>query len=307
MKNLRWVYLVALSLVWGSSFILMKRGLAAFSSSQVAALRISTAYIFLLPFVIYYYRIDLRKFWKGLLGMGVFGNLIPAFLFTYAETGISSSLTGMLNALTPLFTIILGWLFFGNSFNRNQFLGVVLGFCGAWILMSQGLKGGANETWPYALCVVAATLCYALSVNMIKHYLGDIDSVRATVWAFMFTGPISVIYLFNTDFFDRLNFQASSLPSLGYISILGIVGSAISVIYFNRLIKISGPVFASTTTYLIPIVAIFWGLLERETIHWTAYCGTLIILAAILIINRQGKNSPRKRGAKKSLEEEATK
>jgi drug/metabolite transporter (DMT)-like permease len=290
MKNLKWILLIVLSLIWGSSFILMKRGLEAFSSAQVAALRIGFAYIFLLPFLIKYYSINLKKYWKGILGMGVFGNLIPAFLFTKAETGISSSLTGMLNALTPLFTIIIGWIAFRQKSNLFQVIGILIGFGGALLLIYTGKTGSENNNMKYALMVVMATFCYAISVNMIRRHLSDVNSTRATVWAFMFTGPVSLIYLFSTNFFEVLNHHPQALSSMGYIAILGIAGSALAVIAFNELIKISNPVFASTTTYLIPITAVYWGVREGERVTWVHILAIGIILGAIWLVNFKPKH-----------------
>jgi len=289
MRNLKWPILIVLSLTWGSSFILMKRGLEAFSSEQVAALRIGMAYLFLLPFLLKYYRIDIKKYWKGLLGMGIFGNLIPAFLFTKAETGISSSLAGMLNALTPLFTVALGWVAFSNKTNLFQLVGIVTGFAGA-LLLTYGDGGDPKKSdINYAWLVVIATICYAVSVNVIRKYLNDLNSTRATVWAFMFTGPIALAYLLSTDFMEVINTHPQAMSSLGYTAILGIVGTALSVIAFNELIKMSGPVFASTTTYLIPIVAVFWGLYDGEIITTIQMMSIFVILAAIWLINFKKK------------------
>ena len=290
MKNLKWILLIVLSLIWGSSFILMKRGLEAFSSAQVAALRIGFAYIFLLPFLIKYYSINLKKYWKGILGMGVFGNLIPAFLFTKAETGISSSLTGMLNALTPLFTIVIGWIAFRQKSNLFQVIGILIGFGGALLLIYTGKTGSENNNMKYALMVVMATFCYAISVNMIRRHLSDVNSTRATVWAFMFTGPVSLIYLFSTDFFEVINTHPQAFSSMGYIAILGVAGSALAVIAFNELIKISNPVFASTTTYLIPVTAVYWGVREGERVTWVHILAIGIILGAIWLVNFKRKN-----------------
>jgi len=284
-KNLKWIILIVLSLIWGSSFILMKRGLEAFSSEQVAALRMGFAYIFLLPFLFKYYNINLKKYWKGIIGMGVFGNLIPAFLFTKAETGISSSLAGMLNALTPLFTIMVGWIAFRHKSNIFQVLGILIGLGGAMLLLYYGKTDAESSNMKFALMVVAATFCYAISVNMIRKFLHDMSSTRATVWAFMFTGPVSLIYLFSTDFFEVLNTHPQAVSSIGYIAILGIVGSALSVIAFNELIKMSNPLFASTTTYLIPVVAVFWGVMDGESVTWVQVLAIGIILAAIGLIN----------------------
>lgn len=277
--------LITLSLVWGSSFVLMKRGLEAFQSDQVAALRIGFAYLFLVPFLIKYYKVNLKKYWKGILGMGIFGNLIPAFLFTKAETGISSSLTGMLNALTPLFTVVVGWIAFNQRSNLFQLIGVLVGLVGAVLLLYSGLASENAGRLKFAMLVVAATFCYAISVNMIRKHLLDMSSTRATVWAFMFTGPVSLIYLFSTDFFNVLNSHPLAVSSLGYVAILGVVGSALSVIAFNELIKLSSAVFASTTTYLIPIVAVYWGMKEGETISWLQIAAIGVILAAIWLIS----------------------
>lgn len=234
---------------------MMKRGLKAFSSDEVAALRIGIAFVFLSPLLLRHYKIDFKKYWKGLVLMGVFGNLIPAFLFTKAETEISSSLTGMLNALTPLFTILLGAWLFKMKPNGLQIAGIVVGLIAAVALMYFDLNNAPSKNALYGLLVVLATFFYAISVNSIRYYLNDLNSVKATLWAFCFTGPVSLIYLFGfSDFTFHLKTSEHALSSLGYISILAIVGTALSVILYNVLIKISGVIFASTCTYLIPVV-----------------------------------------------------
>ncbi|MCD6019913.1 MAG: putative permease [Bacteroidetes bacterium] len=290
-KALSWIILIALSLVWGSSFILMKQGLRAFSSDEVAGLRIVIASAFMLPFLIKHYnKLSVRKNLKGLLLMGVFGNLIPAFLFTKAETQISSSLTGMLNALTPLFTIIIGVLVYKNAVARNKWLGVFIGFMGAVALILFNESNEQSKNVLYCLLVAAATLCYAISVNGIKVYLQEVNSLTATVWSFTLIGPVAAIYLFGfTDVIDHAQHHPEALSSLGYISILAIVGSALSVVIYNTLIKMSGTVFAASCTYLIPIVAIGWGLLDGELVNFYQILSVLIIIAGIWMINAPKK------------------
>lgn len=286
-KKLAWALLIILSLVWGSSFILMKRGLDAFSSDEVAALRISIAFLFLAPFLLKYYKIDFKKYLPGLLLMGVFGNLLPAFLFTKAETQISSSLTGMLNALTPLFTVLVGLFWLKVKPKAMQIVGIIVGFIGAVCLMLFDSSSDNSTNIIYSLLVVAATFFYAISVSGIKKYLSDINSITATVWAFCITGPISLIYLFGfSDFTSHLATSPLALTSLGYISILAIVGSALSVIAYNVLIKNSGTVFASSCTYLIPVVAIGWGVYDGETVNFYQLFSIAVIILSVYLINR---------------------
>lgn len=290
-KAISWIILITLSLVWGSSFILMKQGLRAFSSDEVAGLRIVIASAFMLPFLIKHYnRLSVKKNLRGLLLMGVFGNLIPAFLFTKAETQISSSLTGMLNALTPLFTIIIGVLVYKNAVTKNKWLGVVVGFIGAVVLVLANDSSEQTKNILYCLLVAAATLCYAISVNGIKVYLSQVNSLTATVWSFTLIGPMAAIYLFGfTDVIEHATHHSEALSSLWYISILAIVGSALSVVIYNNLIKMSGTVFAASCTYLIPIVAIGWGLLDGEMINFIQIMAVIVIIGGIWMINAPKK------------------
>lgn len=286
-KAISWIILIALSLVWGSSFILMKQGLRAFSSDEVAGLRITIASAFMLPFLVSHYKLDVKKNLKGLLLMGVFGNLIPAFLFTKAETQISSSLTGMLNALTPMFTIVIGMISFNHKISKNQIIGVLVGLIGAIALVTLGDdKNDQTKNVMYSLLVAAATLCYAISVNGIKAYLGHINSLTATVWSFTLIGPVAAIYLFGfTDVIEHATQHPEGMRSLGFVSILAIVGSALSVVVYNTLIKLSGTVFAASCTYLIPIVAIGWGLFDGEIINLAQILAVIVVIAGIWMIN----------------------
>lgn len=288
-QPLSWFYLILLSLIWGSSFILMKEGLVAFTSDEVAALRITIAFIALSPFLIRHYKnINFKKDWPGLLIMGAFGNLIPAFLFTAAETQISSSLTGMLNALTPLFTILLGVLIFKTKVQKFQIIGVAIGLIGAVCLLGFGNDSGETKNINYSLLVVAATFCYAVSVNGIKKYLSHVNSVAASIGAFTLIGPISLVYLFSaTDFQTHLIQNPQGLASFGFVALLAIFGTAISVIIFNSLIKLSGIVFASSCTYLIPVVAIGWGLLDGESVSITQLFSMGIIILGLWLINKK--------------------
>jgi drug/metabolite transporter (DMT)-like permease len=292
-KVLNWVILLALALVWGSSFILMKRGLDVFSSSQVAAIRIFFAFLFLSPLLFRHIKKDLLVHWKAFLGMGLCGNLIPAFLFTKAETGISSSLAGMLNSLTPLFTVITGVLFFGSKTRWQNIVGVLIGLVGAIGLMASKSNAvpGQLSAPLYSLYVVAATVLYALSVNIIGKYLKGVSPITAAVWALFFIGPMAGIYLFSTDFISVMQVHPGAWKSLGYVSLLGIFGTALSVIIFNLLIRNSNPVFASSVTYLIPVVALMWGVFDGESVEFMHFVWIAVILGGVYLVNSKIKPS----------------
>lgn len=284
-----WFILIVLSVVWGSSFILMKRGMEVFSAGEVGGLRIAIAFVFLLP--LYFQKdrkIDLKKNWKGLVIMGVLGNLLPAFLFTAAEIQISSSLAGMLNALTPLFTILVAVLWFKDKFKTIQVVGIAIGLAGAGLLLFFNKGGDASKNILYSLLVVAATICYAISVNGIKHYLQGMNPVTATLGAFSITGPLALGYLLiGTDFINDLKTNDLALEAFGYTSILAIVGTALSVIIYNILIKNAGALFASTCTYLIPVVAVIWGLIDGEAVNLLQIGGVTVIILSVYLINRR--------------------
>lgn len=284
---LHWIIFIALALTWGSSFILMKLGMVAFSASQVAALRISVAWIFLLPFAIGKLKREHLKLLPWFFGTGFFGNLLPAFLFTAAETKVSSALAGMLNSLTPLFTLLIGLFVFKLRVNRWQVLGVITGMGGAIGLLA--LKTGEvnAQPWQGGALVVIATLSYGISVNIIRAKLGAINPVATTIWAMCCIGPIAAAYLLTTDFTHVLQTHPEAWPSFGYTALLGIFGTALSVIVFNMLIRDAGALFASSVTYLIPVVAMLWGLVLHETVLWWHALFIGVILAGIKQISRK--------------------
>jgi drug/metabolite transporter (DMT)-like permease len=287
-KFVNWFILILLALIWGSSFILMKRGMEVYSSDEVAALRIFIAFLFLSPLIIGHVKKTFLKHWKAFLGMGLLGNFIPAFLFTKAELGISSSLAGMLNSLTPLFTLLLGVLLFKTKTRWVNALGITIGFIGALGLLLVGKSENMSNNLLFGFYVLLATVCYALSVNIIKKYLGEVNSITCTVWAMMFIGPMAGVYLFSsTNFVFHFLNNPASMQSLGYISILAIFGTAISVIIFNVLIKNTNALFASSVTYLIPIVAMAWGIFDNEEIMPMHFVWIMLILIGVYLVNKK--------------------
>lgn len=286
-KFINWTIFISLALIWGSSFILMKRGMEVYTSEQVAAMRIFIAFLFLSPLLFKHVKVEFLKHWKGFLAMGVIGNLIPAFLFTKAETGISSSLTGALNSLTPSFALLIGVLLFKVKTGWVNSLGITVGFIGAIGLLMVGKEDTMDNNLLFVFYVILATICYALSVNIIKKHLNEVNPVTCTVWAMLFIGPCAGVYLFTTDFTYRLTTHPLALQSLGFISILAIFGTAISVIIFNILIRNTNAIFASAVTYLIPIVAMGWGLFDNESVLPLHFAWIALILFGVYLVNKK--------------------
>ncbi|MEM9991946.1 MAG: DMT family transporter [Bacteroidota bacterium] len=282
-----WLLLVSLALVWGSSFILMKKGLEVFGSNQVAALRISIATLSLLPFVVWSFKKVQRKDYGILFLVALFGSGMPPFLFTHAQTEISSALAGLLNTLTPLFTFLLGVVIWKLMFSWRKLGGILLGLVGAvgLMLFSQPPEGGGNN-W-YGLFVVLATASYALNANLIKQYCQDIPPIAISTIGFVFTGPIAMTYLLSTDFLTILQSDAGAWWALFLIALLAVFGTAIANIFYFRLTQLTDALFASTVTYLIPIIAILWGIWDGEAIDWTYFVGMLLILGGVYLASRR--------------------
>lgn len=285
---LNWIIFIALALTWGSSFILMKRGMDAFSSSQVAAMRISMAFLFLLPLAIKHYTKELWSNWRAAAAMGIFGNLLPAFLFTKAETMISSALTGMLNSLTPVFTLITGLMIFRVRVTKMQVLGIIVGLAATIGLLQVGNGGdvSSNAALGGGL-VLLATIGYGFSVNIIKSKLSHLNAISITLLALSIVGPVALIYLFSTDFVHVLKTHAQAMESLGYVAILAIFGTALSVIVYNILIREAGTLFAASVTYAIPIVAMIWGVFDGEHVTWMHALFILGILSGVWMVNKK--------------------
>lgn len=276
--------LLLLAFVWGSSFILMKIGLKSFSSFQVAAIRILFASSVLMPIAIKNIRHLKKKDLGSLLVAGFIGSFIPAFLFTTAQTRIDSALAGMLNSLTPVFALIIGLLFFKANTGWKQILGLTLGLIGAVGLMMQGEGFSIRGINTYALFIVLATLMYGTNVNVIKSGLTHLSGARITSFSFMFLWPVSLIYLFTTDFSSVGN-NSDWMMHLVAIAALGIIGTAVAMLLMNTLIRYASAVFATSVTYIIPIFAIMWGIVdgERITILHIACMG--VIMAGVYLIN----------------------
>ena len=287
---IQWTLLLFLAFVWGSSFILMKKGLVSFSWGQVASLRIVISSIFLSPILFRNFKKIKRNQWLPICIAGFLGSGIPAYLFPLAQTQISSSLTGMLNSLVPLFTVVIGLLFFQLGFRWMKFAGVLLGLLGAiGLIFSSGNLSMGEGNLAYAGLVVLATIMYATNINFIKTFLLEVGAINITSFGFLFTGPLAATHLLSTDFFDILRTDELAGLNLFYIVLLAIFGTAIAVILFNMLIKKVSAVFSSSVTYIIPVFAIFWGLLDGESIEFLQFICIGVILTGIYIVNKDNQ------------------
>lgn len=288
-KAVQWAVLLFLALIWGSSFILMKRGLESFTYEQVGAFRIFISFLLFLPIIYHKRKFLQKKYLKSLAIVAIAGTAIPAFLFTKAQTEITSSLAGMINALTPFFTLIIGLLVYHAKSAWYNKLGVATGLIGALGLVyvpDNSVFSGNN--W-YAIFAIVATMCYGWSVNENKFKIPDLNGVTVASLGFIFIGPPAGIFLLFSDFS-----QAAASENLwfnfGCIFTLSTFGSFLALMIFNTLIKHTSALFASSVTYIIPIFAILWGILDGEKISVIQTISISIILLGVYMVNKKEKN-----------------
>lgn len=284
--------LVFLALTWGSSFILMKRGLRddqnlpVLSPSQVAAIRLGLAGILLLPVSLRIIPRLKKSDWKFLSVVGLVGSGMPAVLFTTAQQYLDSSIAGILNALTPLFTLVVGIAVFHRVVMPRQTLGVLIGLGGAVSLIS--LRGfGDSANWAYSMLIVAATLCYGISVNTIAAKLKHIRPLEITAISLLIAGVPWLIYLSFTDIVSIVQIHPHGLKSLGYVGVLSVFGTCIANMLYFWLTQQTGPLYASSVTYLMPLVATFWGLADGETLNILHFLCAGIILTGVWLVNHK--------------------
>ena len=283
----KWSYLGMLSLIWGSSFILMKRALMGLTPIQLGALRVIIAGTFLL--IIGYSSIKkIQNYqWKWILLSALLGTFFPSFLYAYAIRGIDSSVASILNSITPFNALWIGAAFFSFSFQKSQLLGILIGFVGTIILILQGVNMNPDQNYWYALLPIVSSFGYAFNVNIIKNYLQDLDALTITTGNFILIIIPAFMVLVFTNFFTSFELTSKTIPALGYILVLAIVGTGFAKILFNKLIQISSPVFSTSVTYLIPIVAVMWGIIDGEKLSVIQLFGGVVILLGVYLINKK--------------------
>ncbi len=285
---LPWVMFTALVLVWGSSFILMKHALIAFTAVQIGAARIVFAALLTLSFA----WPQLKEFRKedipAFLIVALLGNSIPYLLFPIAVEHVPSGVVGITNSMTPLFTLLVGLIAFGRALRWVRALGVAVGFIGALILINPfDDHSSVGQSWPYLLLAVLAAACYGVSINTIGDRLKHLSPRAITLFAMLGASVPSVGILAATNFPAQFTGSPEMWSSLAAIAFLGLVGTSLSMVVFNRLIAMTTPLFAASTTYVIPIVALAWGLVFGEELLFNHYIGMVTILVGVWMVNRK--------------------
>ncbi|MDT0556442.1 DMT family transporter [Patiriisocius hiemis] len=288
----KWVFLFILSVVWGSSFILIKKALIGLTPLQLGALRTIFAAIFLLIIGFNKLKLIKKTEWKWITISAFVGTFIPAFLFAFAETEIDSAIVSVLNSTTPIMTLLLGVAAFSIGFSKNQLAGVIVGLLGSLLLIWSGAAVNPNQNYWYACLILIASVCYATNVNIIKRYLQHTPAMAITAGHFVVILIPAILVLFFSGFFNQATLTSEELmPSLGYLLLLAVIGTGLAKILFNTLVQISTPVFATSVTYTIPIVALFWGLLDGEKFSLQQGAAACLIIFGVYLANRKKKKT----------------
>jgi len=286
--NRKWMFLIILSLIWGSSFILIKKGLIGLSPVQLGALRILFSAIMIFAFGFHTIKKVTKEQWKWLVISGFIGTFFPAFLFAFAVTEIDSAVTSVLNSLTPLNTILFGFAVFKIASTKRQITGVIIGFIGTAMLIASGAQMNPNQNYFYAGLVVLASILYGLNVNIIKRHLQEVKAITIAFGNFAAIFIPALVVLFSTGFFKEEILNDSQVHiALGYVLVLSVFGTAMAKVMFNKLVQMATPVFASSVTYLIPIVALLWGILDGESFGIMQVIAAGIILLGVYFSNRK--------------------
>ena len=289
-KFLHWILFFSLVMVWGSSFILMKHALIAFTAIQIGALRILFAAIFTLLFAYPNFKEFRRSDIIHLIIIAILGNSIPYILFPIAVNHIPTGIVGITNSMTPLFTLMVGLIAYGRKLKPLKIFGVGVGILGTLILINPFYDGSViGENWPYMLLALTAAACYGISINSISK-LNHLTPRAITLFAMIGASVPSLIILLVTDFTSKFNGDFEIWTPFLAIAFLGIVATSMAMVIFNKLISITTPIFAASTTYAIPIVAIGWGLVFGEDLLWNHFFGMTIMLLGVWKVKKNSLN-----------------
>lgn len=289
-QNIDWLNFFGLSVIWGFSFFFIKKGLEVFEPLEVAAFRMSIAFLALLPFILYHFKnlkID-RKKWKYIPLLGIFGNLIPAIMFCTAETKIDSGLVGIMNAITPLFALFIGAIFFKVSLTKNKIIGVVVGFIGAALIILSKIKGiEKGSVNLFILMPLVATICYGINANLFKRYFQTENPLIIALLQYSAVAVVTIPYLLFHHTIKKIQLSPSeSWNSLKYLIILGVFGTGFAQVGFNILTQRVSALFATMTTFVIPIVSVMIAFFIGEKLLPVHLIGLGTILFGVYLGSR---------------------
>ena len=287
----KWIYLISLSLIWGTSFILIKKALIGLTPFQLGSLRIIFSSIIIFLFAWKSLKLISKKEWKWIFISAFLGSFFPAFLFAFAETEIDSSIASILNSLVPLNTVIIGAIVFKIASSKKQIIGVAVGLIGTYLLIDGGMQLNPDQNYLYAGLVILCSFLYGFNVNIIKKYLNDIPAVTIAAGHFsVIFIPAIIIFSFSGFNTDQM-YDPITMRSIGYVLILSAFGTALAKVLFNKLVQISTAVFASSVTCSLLIVSLFWGILDGELFSINQFMATILIVMGVLLSSKKPKQS----------------
>lgn len=287
----KWLYLISLSIIWGSSFILIKKALIGLSPTQLGSLRIIFSSIIIFAFAWHTLKIITKKEWKWIIISAFLGSFFPAFLFAFAETEIDSSIASVLNSLVPLNTVIIGAIVFKIASSKKQIIGVIIGFIGTYLLIEKGIELNPDQNYLYSGLVILCSFLYGFNVNIIKKYLNEVPPVAIAAGHFSVIFIPAIIIFLLSDFKSEQIYDADTIKSIGYVLVLSAFGTALAKVLFNKLVQMSTAVFASSVTYSLLIVSLFWGILDGELFSFNQFMATILIVLGVLLSSRNPRQS----------------
>lgn len=288
-----WLLLGLLTVIWGTSYILIKKSLTGFSAIELACLRISISFIVSVPFAVQALRKLPRDKYFTVLQVGFFGSGAPAFLFALSMTHSGSALNGVLNSLSPLWTLLIGYFLYRVAISQQKVWGVLIGFAGAVVLVLGKADVSLQTDVLYGILPVIATFCYGMSSNITKQKLQNQSPVQTTALAMSMIGIPAFTMLFFTDAPQKISSGTVWFPFM-CVAALSVFGTLIAWMLFYRLVQRTDALFAASVTYLIPIVAIGWGLFDGESLSVIQLLGVALILIGVYFTTKQNHPKPLK-------------
>lgn len=287
-----YIALILLSLIWGGSFFFIKNLLHDFGPWGIAFLRSTFGFLFITIVMLTMRKpFALREIrWLPTFVIAMINMALPWTLIGFSETRLASSMASVLNATTPIWTMLVGLVFFGSVFRRIQWMGMGVALVGLIILL--GIRPGSFITVDFIgfAAMISATLCYAVGSQLSKRLLGGLTMYQLTFGTLLGAMVGSGIIAFTTEKIDLS--KIAEPANIGSLVGLGIFGSGVAYILFNYMVLKGSPEFATSVTYLVPATAMVWGYtLLDEPIGWSLIIGLILILSGVFITNRGGRTS----------------